>query len=420
MKIVLKSARITDPKSPYHATTQDVFIENGVIQKIAPSIEEKDALNLSFPNLHISQGWVDFKSNFFDPGFEYRETLTNGLDTAALGGFTHIGALSSESPIADKKSAIEYKIRHAESHAVTLHPIGAITKKQEGKELAELFDMFNSGSRWFSDDLETLNEGMLYRASLYIKDFNGKLIFFPRSKNVSNDGFVNDGEASVFTGLKGDIAMGESIEINKAIAISKYTSCPIHITGISCKDSVEIIGQAKKEGINITADVNVMNLCFNETSVLDFDTQFKVLPVLRSEEDRLALIGGLENRILDGIVSDHRPMHEDEKEIEFDQANFGSTQLQTMFSALNTFSGLDTDQVVEMLSIRNRETFEIPFHPIAEGGMADITLYNPDSLWKVEPKELLSFNKTNPFTHKELKGQVYGIINGNQSILKEN
>jgi len=409
MKILLKSARITDVESPHNNTSKDILISNGRIENIATSITDSDAMPLSIPELHVSQGWVDFKSAFFDPGFEERGGLTQGLDDAALGGFTHVGVLPSDHPSTDTKLAIEYKRRMADGHCVQLHPIGAITKQQKGTELADLFEMFQAGATWFSDDQHPINEGILTRALLYSRDFCGKIMFTPRSTNFVLDAQVNEGMGSTRTGLKGDPSLDERLQVIKAIEIATYTQCALHITGISSKESITPIQQAKAAGLPITCDVHLMNLCFTEQEILDFDTRFKVLPVLRAASDRVALIQALAHGVIDGVVTDHRPYVLDDKQVAFDEAAFGAPQLLTAYAALLKNTGLSSDQLVEQLSIKNRTLFGIPSNPIQIGAVADLTCYSPTLSWELDSS---SRDKAcNPFAGKTLNGRAIGIIN---------
>jgi dihydroorotase len=409
MKILLKSARITDVESPHNNTSKDILISNGRIENIATSITDSDAMPLSIPELHVSQGWVDFKSAFFDPGFEERGGLTQGLDDAALGGFTHVGVLPSDHPSTDTKLAIEYKRRMADGHCVQLHPIGAITKQQKGTELADLFEMFQAGATWFSDDQHPINEGILTRALLYSRDFCGKIMFTPRSTNFVLDAQVNEGMGSTRTGLKGDPSLDERLQVIKAIEIATYTQCALHITGISSKESIAPIQQAKAAGLPITCDVHLMNLCFTEQEILDFDTRYKVLPVLRAASDRVALIQALAHGVIDGVVTDHRPYVLDDKQVAFDEAAFGAPQLLTAYAALLKNTGLSSDQLVEQLSIKNRTLFGIPSNPIQIGAVADLTCYSPTLSWELDSS---SRDKAcNPFAGKTLNGRAIGIIN---------
>ena len=409
MKILLKSARITDVESPHNNTSKDILISNGRIENIATSITDSDAMPLSIPELHVSQGWVDFKSAFFDPGFEERGGLSQGLDDAALGGFTHVGVLPSDHPSTDTKLAVEYKRRMADGHCVQLHPIGAITKQQKGTELADLFEMFQAGATWFSDDQHPINEGILTRALLYSRDFCGKIMFTPRSTNFVLDAQVNEGMGSTRTGLKGDPSLDERLQVIKAIEIATYTQCALHITGISSKESITPIQQAKAAGLPITCDVHLMNLCFTEQEILDFDTRFKVLPVLRAASDRVALIQALAHGVIDGVVTDHRPYVLDDKQVAFDEAAFGAPQLLTAYAALLKKTGLSSDQLVEQLSIKNRTLFGIPSNPIQIGAVADLTCYSPTLSWELDSS---SRDKAcNPFAGKTLNGRALGIIN---------
>ncbi|MFM7594926.1 MAG: dihydroorotase [Flavobacteriales bacterium] len=417
MKVLLKSARITDVESPHNNTNKDILITNGLIENIATSISDPDAIILSVPELHVSQGWVDLKAAFFDPGFEERGGLAQGLDDAALGGFTHVGALPSDNPSTDTKLAVEYKRRMADGHCVQLHPIGAITKQQKGKELAALFEMFQAGALWFSDDQHPINEGILTRALLYTRDFGGHIIFTPRSTNFALDAQVHEGMGSTRTGLKGDPALDERLQIIKAIEIAAYTNSSLHITGISSKDSIAPIQQAKANGLAITCDVNLMNLCFTEHEILDFDTRFKVLPVLRADDDRLALIQAISQGVIDGIVTDHRPYVLDDKQVAFDEAAFGAPQLLTAYSALLNHTGISSDTLIEHLSIKNRKLFGIASNPIQTGSMADLTCYTPTISWELD--ESAREKACNPFVGKPLTGRAIGVINNGIVMLNQ-
>ena len=418
MKILIKNAKIIDTQSSFNNKTSDLLIENGVIQKIAKDIIDKDAVCIESKNLCVSCGWVDLKADFCDPGFEHKETIEIGLDTAAAGGYTHVCTLPSTDPVVDGKALVEYQLRKAENHTVEIHPIAAITKQMKGEELSEMYDLSQVGVRLFSDDLHALNSGILNRALLYSKNLGVKIIAFSRNASISGNGIVNEGLASITTGLKADPEIGEIIEIERNLRLLEYTDGALHLTGISCQESVNLIRKAKKKGLNVTADVNVMNLCFSEDAVLNFDSIMKVLPVLRTAKDQKALWEGITDGTIDTIVSDHRPMNQEDKELEFDNATFGSSQLQTVFGALNHHSPKHLEHIISCLSNKARGISGIKLHAIEIGNKADLTIFDPQIEWELNENNLVSEYPYNPFFKKKIKGKILGVINGGKASIQ--
>lgn len=419
MKILLKSVLISDASSSFFGAKKDILIEDGIYSNIADSIQDADAQVIQIDGLQISQGWVDVKATFGDPGFEQKETIDSGLNAAASGGFTHVFITPSTYPVIDNKSHVEYVLRKSEYHTTQLHPMGCVTEKKEGQNLAEMYDMFQSGAKLFTDDQQALNGGVFYRALLYCKNFGGKIVSIARDESISAKGMVNEGIASTRTGLKSDPAVSEIIQLERNIRLLEYTGGRLHITGISTAESVHLIRNAKKKGLDITADVHLMNLLFNETIMLDFNTQYKVFPVLRTESDRLALVQGVLDGAIDTIASDHRPLDLEEKEIEFDFAGFGCIQLQTLFSNLNTHFPEAVEQFVNSLSIKARNAFDIDLKSIEIGSSVDATLFDTQSKWIYEKKNSVSKASNTPFFGKEFTGKVHGVIQADSFILAE-
>lgn len=417
MKILLKSATIIDNSSPFHLQKMDVLIENGIISKISTSIKNStDVKEIEFKNLHISQGWFDTSVCFGEPGFEERETIENGLKTAAKSGFTAVAVNPNTYPIADNKSAIEFIKNKSSNFATSLFPIGSLTKASQSKDLAELFDMKNSGAIAFGDYNKPVSNANLLKISLqYAQNFDGLVLSFPQDNSIAGKGLVNEEQNSTKLGLNGIPALAEEMQIVRDLFILEYTGGKLHIPTISTLKSVKLLKEAKKKGLNVSCSVAAHHLVLTDDELSTFDANNKVLPPLRTAKDVKALIKGINDGTIDMITSDHNPIDIEHKKVEYDNAYYGTIGLESLFGALNKV--VETERLINCLTINPRTRFNIEKVLIKEGEKANLTLFNPEYEYNFGIDNINSTSKNAIFLDKPLNGKVYGIIANNKVIV---
>jgi len=417
MTLLLKAATIIDKSSPFHQQKKDILIENGVITKIANSIKSNEYFTeIKLKNLYVSQGWFDSSVCFGEPGYEERETIENGLNTAAKSGFTAVAVNPNTYPVADNKSTIEFLKNKACNFATKLYPIGNLTKGAESKDIAELYDMQNYGAVAFGDyNKPVCNPNLLKIALQYAQNFDGLVISFPQDNSIASEGLVNEEINSTKLGLKGIPALAEELQIARDLFILEYTGGKLHIPTISTEKSVKLIKEAKKKGLNITCSVAAHHLVLTDDELHSFDANTKVLPPLRTSKDIKALQKGLIDGVIDMITSDHNPIDIEHKKVEYINAKFGTIGLESLFGALNKVITLDV--LITALTQNPRKRFNIETASINEGEKANLTLFNPEFEYEFKESDILSTSKNSIFMNKQMNGKVYGIIANNKIIL---
>ena len=415
MSIILKSAKVINAESKYNGTQQDILISEGKIVKIAKSISDKNARIIDIKDLHVSNGWFDSSVSFGEPGFEERETIENGGIVASKSGFTDVVLNSNTNPVIDSQAGISFV--KSKNSSCNIHPLGALTISSESKEMAELFDMKNAGAVGFYDYKKPIINSNLLKISLqYSQAFNSLIMSFPLDKSIAKNGIINEGEISVNYGIKGIPNFSEEIQINRDLHILEYTGGNLHIPTISTKKSLDLIKKAKEKGLNVTCSVAIHNLTFNEAKLKDFDTRFKVLPPLRTEKDRLALVKGVKDGVIDLVTSDHCPIDVENKKTDIDNAEYGTIGLESFFGSLMNLFTLE--ETVKILT-RGRKLFNIENSDFKEGSEARLSLFKISKEFEFSKSHIKSKSKNSAFLGTKMKGYPIGIINSNNIIINE-
>jgi len=418
MSTLLKNATIIAATSPYHLQKKDILISNsGTIDKIAENISNEGVDKvITLEHLHISAGWFDTSVSLGEPGFEERETIKNGLQVAAKSGFTSIAVNANTNPIIDSKSDVEFLINKANNSATNLYPIAALTQKSKGIEMAELYDMQQSGAIAFGDYNKAIeNDNLMKVALLYAQNFNGLVLSFPKNNAIAGEGIANEGIQSTKLGLKGIPALAEHIHIARDLFLLEYTGGKLHIPTISSAKSVDLIKEAKRKGLQVTCSVSAHHLTLTDEELNEFNSNFKTAPPLRTKQDIKALQEGVKTGVIDIITSDHNPIDIEHKKVEFSEAKDGVIGLESAFAAIN--SVLEISEFINCITTNPKTIFGIANLEIKEGEKADITLFNPEGETTFLKENILSTSKNSPFVNKILKGKVYGIFANNQLIL---
>lgn len=421
MNFYIKSATLIDSANALNGKKVFVLIENGNISQISET-----ALNVSancqtieMENLHISNGWFDLRNNLNDPGLEHKEDISSGCKAAAYGGFTSIASTSASNPVADNKSIVEYILNKSKNEIVNVFPLGCVSEKREGKNIAEMYDMHLAGAVAFSDNKKTIEDsGLLYRSLLYAKGFNATIMQFAEDKGIARDGKVNEGEVSTKLGLKGIPHLAEEVMIMRDIFIAEYVDAPIHFMAVSSAKSVDLIREAKKRGAKVTCDINAHQLFFTDEKLVEFDSNYKVKPPFRTQNDIDALINGLKDGTIDAICSDHTPQEVEAKVKEFDLADFGIIASETAFSSAHSVlkNHLSLNKIIDLFTANPRKIVGLKTE-FKVGNPAEITLFNPNLEYTFTERNIKSKSRNTPFVGVKFTGKALGIINKGQLYL---
>ena len=417
MSILIKSAKIIDADNSLDGKVFDIYIDKGIISNINKNIDKPAKTIISRENLHVSIGWLDSSVCFGEPGLEEREDLENGIKSAGLSGFTDIVLNSETLPILDSKADISYIKSKTQNSVVSVHPLGALSKKSDSEELADLKEMYDVGCIGFNDFKKAIkNPNLLKTALQYVQHFDGLILSFPIEDSISKNAQVHEGEVSTKYGIKGFPPISEEIAVYRDLKILEYTDGKLLIPTISTTGSVKLIKEAKSKGLKVWCSVSINNLFFNDNKLKDFDTRFKVMPPIRDEKTRKELVKYVNDGSIDLVTCDHCPIDIDNKKTDFENSFFGSTGLESSFGALNSL--FDLNKTIKILT-SGYDTFSINKPSLSVGSEAKLTLFNPDIKYTFSKSNILSKSKNSSFIDSKLKGKAYGIVSNSKILIVE-
>lgn len=415
MQIVLIGVRLFHPGQNLDMTA-DILIENGIIKEIKEkSGSYGDAVVYDLTGKYCVPGLFDMHVHLREPGREDAETVFSGCNAAAAGGFTGVACMPNTTPTIDSAEIVRFIIEKAEKHLVDVYPIGAVSVDRAGEILAPIAELAKAGAVAFSDDGAAVKTAQLFKKGLEYAHMYGKVIIEHCEDPTLADGVMNEGINSTILGLPPLPTLAEDLTIARDIQIAKYTGGRVHIAHISSKNGIELVREAKKQGVNITAEVTPHHFTLTDDFVKNYDTNFKMNPPLRTQEDVEAAIEGLKDGTIDCIASDHAPHTIEDKDVEFIYAPNGilglETQLGLTLSELYHKKHLSLKEVIEKLSINPRKILGLQVPEIKEGAKAELTVFDPDEVWKVDVTKFKSLSKNSPFHNRLLTGKQTAVIN---------
>lgn len=424
MALILKNAHVVDPSVELDGVV-DVLIEGDKIARVAENIEVEGAEVRDLSGKYLVPGLVDMHVHLREPGFEHKEDIASGTRAAAKGGFTGVCAMPNTNPVADNGVVISYMIaRAAEVGKCRVYPSGAMSKGLKGEIISEMGDMVARGAVAFTDDGRGIQEaGMMRRVMDYGKMFGKVFMSHCQDESLVGAGQVNEGVVSTRLGLLGWPAQGEELQIARDIMMCELTGCPLHIQHISTAAGLDMVRAAKEKGLPVTCEVTPHHLFLSEDDIdSTYSTSLKVNPPLRTQEDCEALIEGIKDGSIDAIVTDHAPHAEWEKAHEFEYAPFGMTGLETSLALVLTNlvkpGVIDYSEMVELMAIAPREILGLEPVKIAQGSVADITVFDPTVAWTVNDDEFVSKSKNSGFIGFELEGRATDVFVGGVATLE--
>ena len=417
MSLLLNSVTVSDTTSKYFNSKVNILIDSkGYIKKISKNnISDKVKKVVDLEGLYISESWFDFNANFCDPGYEYKENLKSGVHVAINSGFLDVLITPNTNPIIQTKADVSYIQEKSLNNFCEIHPSAAISKNFNGKDLNDIIDLHNSGVKAFTNSYSCKESSeMIMNSLLYLNQIDTLLLTKPKDRSFS-DGVVNNGYYSNTVGLKGIPRISESIAVERDLSILEYVGGKIHFSGISTKESVSIIRDAKTKKLNVTCDVPIHNLILDDSNVVSFDPNYKVDPPLRTKEDIDALIEGINDGTIDIIASHHEPQDIDTKKCEFEKANFGVISLQTFFSNIVQLSRrIPLENLIKTFSTNPKKILGVETYSVVEGSKASFTVFDPDGSWDYNENSNLSKSINSPWLNWSLKGKVKAVIKDNR------
>lgn len=422
MSLLVKQVRIVDGRSPHHGDIVDLLIQDGIVSAIGDQLEAAGIDVWHREGACIAPGFVDLFADYCEPGFEHHETISSGLQVARAGGYTDVFVVPNTKPATCNKAAIQFLINSAEGAATNILPLGAVSQDLEGKALAEMLDMRLHGAIAFTDGWKSIQSaGLLMKALEYVRAFDGVIIQIPLDLSVVAGGLMHEGALSTRLGMLGVPTLAETTMLYRDIELLRYTSSKLHITGVSTAASVNMIRNAKMEGLSVTCSVTPYHLALTDQSLESYDSLYKVTPVLREESDRRALIAGLADGTIDCVASHHRPRDWDAKAREFEYAADGIAIQELAFPIVwrAVAGAVDLERVVDAFSTAPRRIFGLANDGVQEGAPAAFTLFHPQQTTRLNQVLKKSASANNPFLNLDLPGKVLGIYSKNRLHLNE-
>jgi dihydroorotase len=405
--VILKQVIIIDPASAHHLKKKDVHIQNGKIVEIKDKIKAEGALEISYPDSYLTPAFLDLQARIGEPGNEVAETFVSASQAAMSGGYGDVLAFPSHHPPTTQAAQISY-IKQNHHNGVQFLPAGCVSEQHKGQQLAELFDMHQAGAVAFTDDKQNISTALLARALEYTKTFDGLIMVFPLDNELNPGGMMHEGKTSTLMGTKGLSRTSEFMRIQRDLEILKYVGGRLHITHVSCAESVDLIRKAKKQKLAVTCSMAAHQLSYIDEDMTFFPTNLKVLPPFRTQKDRESLIEGLKDQTIDCIVSDHTPVVIEDKAVEFEFAQFGISSLQSAFlTALTATEGdLSIAELTAHFNTHPARILGLSTGLIEKGQAAKCTFFTLSQNTTLNKKEWKSKSLNNPFIGETLRGAI--------------